>query len=234
MRIGVSVDQTTHQAAPVCLRSAPRPDRGGVAEQESKREQRVEARRRRRALAATQRRDASRAVAARLCALDEVRRAGTVALYEALPDELDLGPARAMLARRDVRVLLPRVEEGEIVLVAPGDERPVPGYRGVSEPLGPAEPFDDVDAVVVPGVAFDRAGNRLGRGGGHYDRLLAALPPSTVRIGACFACQLFDEVLHDEHDEPVDIVVTERGVVRIRERPARRPRDGCRGRTDRA
>ncbi len=197
-----------------------------MADEHDKQERRAEGRRRRRALPADERRDASRAAAARLCALHEVRRAGTVALYGALPDELDLGSAIATLARRDVRVLLPRVEEGGLVLVALGDEGSTPGYRGVSEPLGPEVALDAVDVVVTPGLAFDPRGNRLGQGGGHYDRLLAALDPSTVRIGVCFACQLFDEVPHGERDEPVDIVVTERGVVRVRERPDPPPSSG--------
>jgi 5-formyltetrahydrofolate cyclo-ligase len=65
-----------------------------------------------------------------------------------------------------------------------------------------------IDVVVVPGLAFDPAGNRVGYGGGHYDRYLRRLARSALRVGICFPRQLVPEVPHGEGDEPVDLVVT--------------------------
>lgn len=95
------------------------------------------------------------------------------------------------------------------------------GYRGVAEPA-PGAPRLDLDrlppevAVLVPGAAFDRAGGRLGWGGGHYDRALAALSRScagAVLVGVCFSDQLIDSVPRAGHDRTVDLVVTEQAVV---------------------
>ena len=67
-----------------------------------------------------------------------------------------------------------------------------------------------VDVILVPGLAFTRAGQRLGRGGGFYDRLLARLPAVTWKIGVCFEVQISDAVPSEPHDVTVDCVMTER------------------------
>lgn len=69
-------------------------------------------------------------------------------------------------------------------------------------------------AVVVPGLAFDRRGHRLGRGAGVYDRFLATLPPETLRIGLIPSALLVDALPTDPHDVAMHAIVTERGVVR--------------------
>ena len=63
--------------------------------------------------------------------------------------------------------------------------------------------------VLVPGRAFDRAGRRVGRGAGYYDRFLAAMSPALVTIGVAYSIQLFPQVPADESDLPVEIIVTE-------------------------
>ncbi|XOB97856.1 5-formyltetrahydrofolate cyclo-ligase [Deinococcota bacterium DY0809b] len=69
-----------------------------------------------------------------------------------------------------------------------------------------------LDAVVVPGIAFDRTGGRLGYGAGYYDRFLAALPPRILRIGLVPEALVLDALPHDPWDVPVDFLATERGV----------------------
>src|SRR5437867_2990352 len=69
-----------------------------------------------------------------------------------------------------------------------------------------------IDAFVVPGLAFDRAGGRVGWGRGHYDATLAAARPDALRIGIAFECQVIDHVPHDPHDALLHYVVTERDV----------------------
>lgn len=169
--------------------------------------------RRRQALPSDHRTAASRAAARRLVGLPEVTAASTVASYVATSDEMDLSPAHRLLISRGVRLLLPRVEGRELVL-APADAGLLPGFADIDEPVGPAVPLDELDVVTTPGLAFDRAGGRLGRGGGHYDRLLAVLPRRVVRVGVCFACQVVAAVPRTADDQPVDILVTEEETVR--------------------
>jgi 5-formyltetrahydrofolate cyclo-ligase len=70
--------------------------------------------------------------------------------------------------------------------------------------------IEQLDMIIVPGVAFDRFGNRLGNGHGYYDRFLARLPPHTPIIAACFESQMFDNIPVDPHDIPIHKVVTEK------------------------
>lgn len=98
------------------------------------------------------------------------------------------------------------------------------GYRGVAEPAPDAPPLDfdrlpPEVVVLVPGAAFDRTGGRLGWGGGHYDRALAALSRScsnALLVGVCFSDQLIERVPRARHDLPVDLVVTEQAVASTR------------------
>ena len=74
-------------------------------------------------------------------------------------------------------------------------------------------PATEIDLVVVPGVAFDAAGRRLGRGRGHYDATLAGLPAGAARIGLAFELQLVPEIPEEPHDVRLDAVVTEARVL---------------------
>jgi 5-formyltetrahydrofolate cyclo-ligase len=180
---------------------------------------RAEARHRRAGLDAAVRGRAAAAAGARLLALPEVAAARVVALYAAIGDELDPRSAVDAVAAAGCTVALPRVAGPDLDLVAVTPSTPVaPGHRGVLEPSGPPLPLAQVDVVVVPGLAFDRHGGRLGQGGGHYDRLLARLPPRTLRVGLCLDRQLVRAVPGAAHDQPVDVVVTESSTVRARRR----------------
>ncbi|MDX1658870.1 MAG: 5-formyltetrahydrofolate cyclo-ligase, partial [Nitriliruptorales bacterium] len=92
------------------------------------------------------------------------------------------------------------------------------GYKGIREPAGPKVDPAIVEIALIPGVAFDVMGGRLGHGGGHYDRLLATLPHGALRIGVAFSCQLVPRVPRSPVDEPVDIVITERATYHTRAR----------------
>jgi 5-formyltetrahydrofolate cyclo-ligase len=163
-------------------------------------------------------REAGEAVARQLAATPEFRAARRVALYAALPDEL---PTSALYrtARAQAKPLLwPRLGDAGALEFAscPREEELVVGRYGVRVPPPhvAAEPLGDGDLVVVPGLAFDHAGGRLGRGGGHYDR---AFPPAGVgplRVGVGYAFQLVDSVPCDARDRRVDWIVTEAGVLR--------------------
>lgn len=170
----------------------------------------------RRALPATERADASAAVVHRLLALPELRRAGSVLLHAATADEVDPGGLVALLSARGVRTLFPRVRGADLEVAAAQPTGLAAGFRGVREPTGPALDPTGVDIAVVPGVAFDLRGGRLGHGGGHYDRLLVTLRPDAVRVGIAFACQLVPAVPQEPHDAAVDVIITDRATHRIR------------------
>lgn len=73
---------------------------------------------------------------------------------------------------------------------------------------------DEIDLALVPGLAFDRNGNRLGYGFGYFDRFFAILPPSVIRIGLAFHEQIFDRIPVERHDMPVDLIITETEIIR--------------------
>jgi|DEB0MinimDraft_10_1074344.scaffolds.fasta_scaffold00551_11 5-formyltetrahydrofolate cyclo-ligase len=154
------------------------------------------------------------AIVATLRILPELAGAGDLLLYAALPGEPDLD---ALLGDPPpgARVLLPRVEGDRIVAVPHRPGTPLaPGALGVREPTGAAVALDVLDAVVLPGVAFDATGWRLGRGGGHYDRLLAAVAGRAVAVGVTHEDAVLPTVPREPHDRPVDVLVTDASVRR--------------------
>ena len=96
-----------------------------------------------------------------------------------------------------------------------------PGYRGIPEPAAelPRVAIEDVDWVLVPGVAFDIHGRRLGYGGGYYDRLLALLRPGVLRVAGAFDLQVVAQVPAAPHDLIVDVIVTESRMLTIARPP---------------
>jgi 5-formyltetrahydrofolate cyclo-ligase len=164
----------------------------------------------RRHLGADYRSQASQRARERLVELIEVAGLRLVALYAAQGPEADPSAALGHLVERDIEVVFPRVV-GDLLEFAPASslEELEPGYRGVLEPRERAIDLAALDAIVVPGVAFDKAGARLGQGGGHYDRTLARIGPGPLRIGFAFSCQVVEQVPRAAHDELIDAVVTE-------------------------
>lgn len=164
-------------------------------------------------LAPDERAARSRAVAARAAELERYRRARTVGLYAAIGAEVETFELAADAIASGKRVAWPLVREGERALAyatcALGDL--VEGPLGTRQPppSAPRVPLSGLDVVLVPGVAFDLACRRLGRGRGHFDATLLALPPEAARIGLAFELQIVPEVPHEPHDVPVDAVVTE-------------------------
>lgn len=132
--------------------------------------------------------------------------AQTVLTYVALRSELDLSALRAQLPL--TRWAVPRVEGARLVLHAHDPARLVRHRFGMLEPAPdlPVVPPEVVDLVLVPGVAFDLAGGRLGFGGGYYDRFLPTTP--ALRVGVAHECCLADALPVDEHDQRMDWIVT--------------------------
>ena len=160
---------------------------------------------------------AANACLARLLALEELARAGCLVLFAGEGAEPPVERIQPLLRSRGWTTAFPRVvADGlELGLVECVDEL-VAGWRGLREPDPGAQTLSvsEVDVFVVPGVLFARNGARLGRGGGHYDRLLARAAPGALRIGICYADRVRDALPVDPHDAFVDVIVTELEVLR--------------------
>jgi 5-formyltetrahydrofolate cyclo-ligase len=138
---------------------------------------------------------------------------GTVMSYLAFGSEVDLSDVHDAVFAAGGRMVVPRVEAPRIVAVelVPGEDARVSRF-GIREPAGPEVEPAEIDLVLVPGVAFDRSGRRLGYGAGYYDQFLTRVSPGTPLVGSCFSVQIADRVPSEPHDRPVDVVITERGL----------------------
>lgn len=164
----------------------------------------------------------SRGITGRLLALPEYAKAaaGVVLWYVGARDEVRTLPAIAELLAAGGQIAVPYCEAGELRLVRLMDARELTaGAYGILEPAAalrawPARQIEPsaIEFAVIPGVAFDRLGTRLGHGAGYYDKLLPKLRPAVPRIGLAFECQLFARLPREEHDVPMTAIVTERGV----------------------
>ena len=164
---------------------------------------------------------ASREIRQQLLSQPDFREANCVAAFVSLPSEPDLDPLiEATL--KDHSWCLPRVDENERVEMRriSGFEDLIVGDFKIREPdpeRCPQIPGSEINLILLPGVGFDPANRaRLGRGKGHYDRFLERLrelPKAPVVWGVCFADQLIS-IDPEAHDQPVDAIVTERGILR--------------------
>lgn len=164
-----------------------------------------------RSWSAERRRESDRALFARFLALPELAGAETVLLFHGMGAEPDTRALIAALLTAGKRVALPRCRPGHTLEA----RRVGPDSALVRHPYGMAEPGEEcpllspgeVDLILVPALCYDRAGFRLGQGGGYYDRYLAAF--SGTAAGLCRAEFLQEQLPWEEHDRPVDLVLTE-------------------------
>ena len=112
-------------------------------------------------------------------------------------------------------VAVPKVAEHEIEpsVILDIDSLVASGKFGILEPIEPMKiAYKNIDLVLVPGLAFDREGHRIGYGFGYYDKFLRKVPRA-AKIGLCFDFQVVDRIPREEHDVPVDMIVTEERVL---------------------
>jgi 5-formyltetrahydrofolate cyclo-ligase len=191
---------------------------GAVAAQKlALRDQLLTARRRHPLMTA---REDAEAIAAHLLRTPEVRRAATVAAYVSLSNEPGTGPLIEQLHAMGRRIILPVLMPDNDLDWATysGADQLVPASRGLLEPAGPRlgpEAVATADVVLCPGLAVDRSGGRLGRGGGSYDRVLGRVPVGTFVCTLLYDGELLDTLPSEAHDRPVTAVVTPRGVTRL-------------------
>lgn len=182
-------------------------------ERVTKADLRREMRRRLGEISAT-RAEKSRAIVAAITSHPLWKGVNTVALFSSLSSEPDLSGLWGRGSRRFCypRIEIDHMEFFEVLAVS----ELVRGSR-ILNLLEPAPHStravapEEIDLILVPGLAFTRDGHRLGRGGGYYDRYLSRVPPSTVRLGVCFDCQIEASLPLDGHDQQVHAVVAENG-----------------------
>jgi 5-formyltetrahydrofolate cyclo-ligase len=182
---------------------------GGVAAEKAALRRRLLADRAR--LSPDQRAAAGRALRDAILELPQVQMAGTIAAYYSLSSEPDTHGLVYALWKRGSYVLLPLLRPDADLDWASyeGPDSLRPGPRGLAEPSEPPRGMDAVtraDLVLVPALAVDRGGLRLGRGGGSYDRALARVAPGIPTIALVYDGELLDEVPADGHDQRVRLV----------------------------
>ncbi|MFA5085716.1 MAG: 5-formyltetrahydrofolate cyclo-ligase [Candidatus Omnitrophota bacterium] len=146
---------------------------------------------------------------------EEFKRARVVMFYVSLHDEVDTLIMIDEALKAGKRIAVPVILKEEKRLIA-GEihnrlEDLESQHFGIYQPRQDRVeevPLDDIDLVVVPGVAFDKKNIRLGRGHGYYDRFLAGLPKKTKTIGLAFDFQVLEYLPQDPHDVPVSRIIT--------------------------
>lgn len=155
--------------------------------------------------------EASRQIEARILSLERVKSAKSIGCFLSLKKEFQTGHLISALWRDGKRVCIPafNAQTGIYSYCWLEENEPV-----ASGPAGPPQPVaphwlkhEQPDVIIVPGLAFNWQGRRLGRGGGHFDILLSKL--SAYKIGVAFARQIFTDIPVNKNDIPMDIVVTE-------------------------
>ena len=180
------------------------------------------------AMTSQQQHDASVAACKRLVELTPFQDASIVMLYMPMANEVDLTPVAIRCFQAGKTVCVPSVDwrrkDMDAVEVHSFDDHIMElDEHGLRTPRdGVPLPTNLIDLVVVPGLAFDAHGHRLGRGGGYYDRFLSRLRRSATSIGLAFEVQMIDQIPINHDDVSVKIVVTDRRVTNApRSRTAR-------------
>ncbi len=175
------------------------------------------------AVGAEQRDRKSRLACERLIATEQFQAASTVMLFLSLRHEVDTSEAILGAWQLGKTVAVPKVswEQRHMIAVQlnsldTGLETEASGLR--SPTAGLPVPLGDIDLVVTPGLGFDRQGNRLGRGGAYYDKFFAHERLKACKCGFAFSEQLIDSVPVTDHDQPMDLLVTDAEIVHFTNR----------------
>lgn len=175
------------------------------------------------ALTVAERREKSRKMSSLLFSMEQIKRAVTIAFYISYKDEVETAEMIERAVRTGKRVCAPvsRACERRLDMVCIGgiDGETQEGAHGILEPIetkGRLVKADEIDVVILPALAFDRTGGRLGYGCGYYDRFLKGIKGEAVSIGLAFEAQIVAEVPFEPHDVKADYIVTETGIEECR------------------
>ena len=165
----------------------------------------------------------------RLLTFDLFLKGRGILFYLALEDEVQTRPMIEAALGMGKRISVPLIDEEEreifpSILKDP-DKELTPGPWGILEPKRKFYrpfPLEEIDLVIVPGVAFDEAGNRLGFGRGFYDKFLRRLPERISFVALAFELQVVKSLPSRSHDVAVDYIITEKRIIKCKERRRRR------------
>ena len=153
----------------------------------------------------------SKIIVDKIINMDIYKKVNVIALYKALPNEVNLDLLISKSLKDNKTVLLPRIENGEMVFIRIDEKtKYTKSNYGVSEPI-----FDikrvyrhNIPLIIVPGLGFDNKMNRIGYGKGYYDKYLRK--NNGYKIGVCFTKQIVENVPVDENDVKMDLIVNEK------------------------
>lgn len=177
--------------------------------------------RRRDSIRPEERKRKDRLIMNRVFSLPEFGSAEVIFYFASFGSEVSTMPHIEEALKKGKRIVLPRVdnENRRLRLYEIHDTGEIkPGFMGIPEPYVPPErerDINEVDLVIMPGVAFDIYGNRLGYGGGYYDRLLSGLKKKVMLVAVAYEEQIVDSLPSEAHDVKVDLIVTEKRSIEI-------------------
>jgi len=166
----------------------------------------------------SQRRNESKQASQNLIGTDEYKKASSVMIFLSLPHEIDTTAVILDAWQEGKTVSVPKISwqqrhmiPVEITSLETGFSQERGGFKNPT--TGVPVSVEEIDLVITPGLGFDVSGNRLGRAGGYYDRFFKSEHLTAVKCGFGFSQQIVDSVPVDEHDEKIDFLVTDAGVV---------------------
>lgn len=146
------------------------------------------------------------------------RESETVLLYVPLPDEPDVIPLLLAAEKQSKKLFLPKfdpdIQAYKIAQIKNVQTDLLPGKFNIPEPITPFSEVKDINFALIPALAYDLKGTRLGRGKGYYDRLLGKINV-TVKCGSCWSVSIVSKLPRMQYDIPVDYLVSPSGFVRI-------------------
>lgn len=159
------------------------------------------------ALTAQQKADKSTLILSKIASSESIKSAKTVALYASLSDEVQSFELIELLSQTK-HIVLPRVAGDDMDFYPYTPSSLKVGAFGIEEPQG-SEPIspDEIDVIVVPGVAFTTDGKRCGRGKGYYDKYLSRSGFRAIKIGVCYVEQLAEDIPNEPHDIVMDYMI---------------------------
>ena len=162
-----------------------------------------------------------------IASLREWQQANSILFFLPFRDEVNIDPLLPVAWGEGKRVLAPRCLPRTRALVISEIktlDHLAEGTWGIREPLNslPAEDPQNIDLILVPGVAFDAEGGRLDYGGGYYDRFLPACRHDAIRLAPHFSLQLIGKIATGEHDEYVDMLINELQIIETSQYQAKR------------
>ncbi len=159
--------------------------------------------------------DANR-VKEKFLSLPQLKEAKYILLYYPHKNEVNTISIISELLKQDKIVLLPKVQKDTILPIQIKSLNDLKkGYAGIKEPKGETVSPEKIDIIVVPGVAFDKQGYRLGYGKGFYDRFLSNINP--LKVGLAYDFQILENLPKEQHDVPLDIIITPSKIITIKE-----------------